>query len=156
MNNVKERKVIQKVAKQLIGLPKIEIFDILYKTERLFNIVEDPEPKIIDAILYSWDNPHDIPFDGSFYLLTDYTFNLRIFITSHPVNFLSAFQNNYYYKTAYCSNPKKFTKKNVIKSFKNTSMEIPVFEFLKRNKLRKRNPKTKRFQILEYLHKIEC
>ncbi|TPN87098.1 hypothetical protein [Aquimarina algicola] len=156
MNSIKERRIIKKMVKELSGLTNPEIFDILYKTERLFNVVKDPEPKIIDAILFSLDNPHDIPFDGSFYLLTDYTYNLRIFITSYPVTLLSVFRNNYYFKTAYCSNPKKFTKKNVLKSFKDTSMEIYVFEFLKRNKLRKRNPKTKRFQILEYLHKIEC
>ncbi|TSE07885.1 hypothetical protein [Aquimarina algiphila] len=156
MNSVKERRIIQKVAKHLVGLPKVEIFDILFKTEQLFGTIEDPDPKIIDAILYSWDNPHDIPFDGSFYLLIDYTFNLRLFIASHPVTFLSAFRNNYYFQTAYSSTPKKFTKKNVLKSFKNTSMEISVSEFLKRNKLKKWNPETKRFLILDFLHKMEC
>lgn len=156
MNNLKERRIIQKVVKQLIGLPKIEIFDILFKTEQLFTIIEDPSPKTIDSILYSWDNPRDTQcIDGSFYHLVDYTYNLRIYVITYPNTFLSVFRNNYHFKTANCNNPKKFTKRNLIQSFKNTNMEAPLLEFLKKNNVRKRNIKTNRFLIVEYLHDLE-
>ena len=156
MDNVEERKIIKKVVKQLVGLPKMDVFDILFKTEQLFGIIEDPNPKIIDAILYSWDNPRDISSaDGSFYQLADYTYNLRLYVLTYPNSILSVFRNKYHFKTPYTNQLKKFTKKNVLKSFKNTSMEVAVFEFLKRNELKKLNQDTNRFRIIEHIERME-
>jgi len=139
VNNIQERKIIKKMIKQLSGCSRIEIFDILYKIEQLCNTVKNPDGRTIDAVLYSWENPRDISrVDGTFHYLVDYTYNLRIYRVSHPTTFLSMFRNTYFFKTPYCSKAVKFTKKNILKSFKHTSLEIPIIEFLKENRLKKK------------------
>lgn len=156
MDRIQERRIIKKMVKQLSGFSNTEIFDVLYKTEQLFNTVKNPDAKTIDSVLYAWECPNDIcNMDGIFYYLIDYTYNLRIYKPSHPTTLLSFFRNDYYFKTAYQNKAVKFTKKNILKAFKHSSMETVVLEFLKQYRLKKRDPKTRRLMILTHIEEIE-
>ena len=45
MDRIQERRIIKKMVKQLSGFSNTEIFDVLYKTEQLFNTVKNPDAK---------------------------------------------------------------------------------------------------------------
>ena len=154
-----EHQLLLKVMKNFEGMNKLDVFDMLHKIEVLLFYTSSPITRyhIKKVIEVDMENKKDIdPFhftilpNGNFCELVGSNKWLHIYkeqkwgIYSWPIF------DTYYFKTKYAPlELLKFTKKNLLENIENTPEYAKVIDFLKREKLMKRNAATERFVILD-------
>lgn len=153
-NTIKENRKILRIVKLLSGLPRVNIYDILYKVEYTFNAIDTLNRKNVTSALFALDNPMaEELIDGSFILLLDYNFTIKIYLMMNPNSFFYGVRCQYYFSSAFEKELRPLTKKNILRTFKHTTIEYSFQEFFKTHKTKDINPKTERFSILEMTEK---
>ncbi len=154
-----EHQLLYKVLQHFDGMQKIDVFDLLHKIEVLLFYASSPleQKDIIQIIQADRETSCDsCPFE--FTMLPNG--NICQFVGASDLphiykeqkrnfGFNSIFEA-YYFKTKY--EPlilTKLTKKNLLKSVKDTAEEIEILEFLGKNKITKKDKNTKRILLLD-------
>ncbi|TSE04264.1 hypothetical protein FOF46_26780 [Aquimarina algiphila] len=151
-----QEKIVQHIIRQFDGMSKIEVYDILQKIETLLFEHESPlEFKAIEKTLEKQSIKNILPLGSSAYCyLVDHSPYLDLYkIKSLIPDFLGG-------EKLYFTIPGQYEfihydNKNIEETFSNMHMGSAVSNFLKYNHAKKRNPKTKRFLLLELFDKID-
>ncbi len=152
-----QEKIIQNVCKQLDGMHKIEVYDVLLKIESMLRDFKSPiRYKEIEKSIQNTSIKSNVSAIDSFGYchLFDECQYIKIYkIKTLLPNFLGG--EPMYFITPWQFTLKDYTNDNLLEAFKGTHVEAIVEHFLKANKLEKYNPKTKRLLLLEVLDHID-
>lgn len=149
--------MIQKVLQLFDGMTKIEAFDILHQIEILLNEQTSPiqfnRIKMAQEKLFLKNAILPVGNQGYCYLIDDCNY-LKVYEFKSTVpTFITG-------KTIYYTLPnehklKPLTNQNMEDTFKNTHLKYVILQFLKDNKVSKRNSRTKRLLLMELLDQID-
>ena len=153
----REEKIVQNVVKQFDGMSKIEVYDILYRIEGLLHDFSTPiqftEIKKTLDNSYVSSNISAIDNYGYCYL-EDQCQYLSIYkIKSIFPAFLGG--ESLYFTVPGQYELIAYNNRNIEETFCNMHLEFLVQHFLKKNNVKKRNPKTKRLLLLELFDQVD-
>ena len=149
----KEQQLLYNIMRHFEGMQKIEVFDLLHRMEVLLFYTKSPisNTEIKQIITSNMDQEHDIdPF--GFTILPNGNFcelegsNDWIHIYKEVKRGFAAWSpiTTYYFKTKYAPlELLKLTKKNLIENVENTPIASEIQDFLKTNKVTKKDPQGK-------------
>ncbi len=152
-----EEVVVQKVFKQLDGMSKIEVYDILFKIESMLLDFKSPiRYEELEKTLQNTSrkiNAGAADNFGHFYL-EDQCEYIKIYKAKTLLpDFLD--KELLYFFTPWQLKIMDYTNKNLKNTFKGTHLEVLVNCFLETHSAQTRNPVTNRFTFLELLDQID-
>ena len=148
--------IIQNVFKQLNGLEKIDIYDILLKIETMLRDFKSPIQyedikKHIENT--SINNVSAVDSFGYCYL-HDHCQHIKIYkIKTLLPDFFCG--EHMYFITPWQLKLMDYTKENLRMTFAESHLEAIVFDFLKKHPPKSKNPVTGRLRFLELLDQID-
>ncbi len=152
-----DERVLVQVLKQFEGMTKIKVYDILQKIEEILIHHESPiKLSTYDESLhkiYTSKNALPIGEYGFCYVEDQCDYICIIKIKTLIPKILGG--ENTYFTKGMDGVILPFTSKNIKKAFEDTHLKNHIYDFLKTNHLKKRNPKTKRLIIMEILDTID-
>ncbi|GGX04967.1 hypothetical protein [Aquimarina muelleri] len=152
-----EEVVVQKVFKQLDGMSKIEVYDILFKIESMLLDFKSPiQYEELKKTLKSTSrkiNVGAVDNFGHFYL-EDQCEYIKIYkVKTLLPNFLD--KELLYFFTPWQLKIMDYTTENLKETFQGTYLETVVNHFLETHTPQTRNPVTNRFILLEFLDQMD-
>lgn len=149
--------IVQKVFKQLDGMSKIEVYDILFKIESMLLDFKSPiRYKELEKTIGSTSkkiNTSVVDNFGHFYL-EDQCEYIKIYkVKTLLPDFLG--KELLYFFTPWQLKIMDYTDDNLKDTFKGTHLEGVVNRFLGTHTAQTRNPETNRFTFLELLEQID-
>ncbi|WP_281989692.1 hypothetical protein [Aquimarina aggregata] len=149
-----QEKIMQNVIRQFDGVSKLDAYDILHKIESLLIDFSTPiQCKEIKKSILSTAEITPIKDSGYCYLEDECQY-LSVYNLKSLFPSLFGIENLYF--TLPCQYELiAFDNRNIEEVFSNTHLKAVIKHFLKKNHVRKRNPKTKRLLLLELLDTID-
>lgn len=152
-----EDTIIQNVFKQLNGLEKIEVYDILLKIETMLRDFKSPiQYEEIKKQIENTSRKTNISAVDSYgyCYLHDHCQYIKIYkIKTLLPNFMGG--EEIYFITPWQLRLLDYTKDNLQTTFKGTHLEAVIDVFLEVNKAKNKNPVTGRLRFLELLDQID-
>lgn len=148
-----EKKIVMNVIKQLDGMNKIDAHDVLHQAEKLLHDITAPiqfnEVKCFFDDISKIESITEIET----YSIEDQCFYINIY-KPKPL-FSKIIKGRIKSFTTYKNNDlNDFNNENIQKAFNDTQFKYIVNQFLKDNHVKKRNPLTNRFLLLELLEQV--
>ena len=155
MLNFQQQKLLQ-LLKQVEGLSKIEIYDLIYHMESLLLSVSSPlDGRQVEKKLSKEALSNVLSFnDYEYYYRLDSTTLLDIY-KRKSLNPLNVFGDRLYFISCFNKIPFPLTRQHIEKTFKQTAQAPHIHNFLKQYKVTSKNPLTHRFRIIELFLSIE-
>lgn len=151
-------KTVLRIIKQLEGMSKIEVYDILQDIEILLNGQTSPisyeaiKNHQINAAIKN--NVSSLIDQGYCYLIDSCQYlNVYCFKSSLP-KFLGGESTFFTLKGNYKIIP--LDNHHLKKTFEHTLLKKSIDQFLSKHRAQKKNPKTKRLLLLELLETVDC
>ena len=155
MLNFQQQKLLQ-LLKQVEGLSKIEIYDLIYHMESLLLSVSSPsDGRQVEKRLSKEALSNVLSFnDYEYYYRLDSATLLDIYRLK-SLNPLSMFGDRFYFVSCFNKTPLPLTRGNIEQTFKRTVQAPHIHNFLKQYKVTSKNPLTHRFRIIELFLNLE-
>ncbi|WP_438710233.1 hypothetical protein ACSTS3_14175 [Aquimarina muelleri] len=149
--------IIQNLFKQVNGMEKIEVYDMLLKIETMLRDIKSPiqYDEIKKRIENTSKKSNVSAVDSSGYCyLYDQCQYIKIYkIKTLLPNFLGG--EYLYFITPWQLKLMEYTKDNLQSTFAETHLEAVMSVFLQRDKVKSKNPVTGRLRLLELLDQID-
>ena len=155
MLNFYQKKQLQ-LLKQVEGLSKIEIYDLIDHMEKLLLSVNSPID--IDHVQEKLDNEAlsnvTIFNDYEYYYRLDSTTLLELYIR-RSFNPLKILKHRLYFVSCFNRSPLPLSKRNIETTFKHTTRKQYITSFLEQYGTTSKNPISNRYRIIELFLSIE-
>ncbi len=151
-----EEKILQNLFKQFDGMSKLEVYDILHKIESL--LIDFSTPIRFHEVRKTLEHPKNrniTPIgDYGYCYLEDECQYISIYKIK---SLFPAFMGG---ESLYFTVPGQyeliaFDNRNIEEAFSNMHLKYILEQFLKRNHVKKRNPKTRRLLLLDLFDQID-
>ena len=155
MLNFQQQKLLQ-LLKQVEGLSKIEIYDLIYHMESLLLSISSPlDGRQVEKRLSKEALSNVTIFNGhEYYYRLDSTTLLELYIR-RSFNPLKILKYRLYFVSCFNRSPLPLNKRNIETTFKHTTRKQYITSYLEQYGATSKNPISNRYRIIELFLSIE-